>query len=67
MKSSVTAAAGLVAVFLAVLCGGSTAALSFNGNDRTVIDTLAWTNDLSQVNVIYNLHAFMSSTTCIVE
>lgn len=53
MKSStaVISAAGFVpAVFLVLLCG-SAVALSFNGNDKTVIDTLAWTSDLSEVNV----------------
>jgi len=40
----------LVATLLVLSCAGLTAvALSFNGNDKTVIDTLAWTSDLSEV------------------
>jgi hypothetical protein len=50
MKSSATTGFAS-AVFLVLLCG-STIALSFNGNDKTVIDTLAWTSDLSEVKKI---------------
>lgn len=49
MKSYPIAGASAVAVFLVLLCGSSIAAVSFNGNDKTVIDTLAWTIDLSEV------------------
>lgn len=54
MKSLFTVFA--VTVLMAFSCGGNvrpTVALSFNGNDKTIIDTLAWTSDLSEVNSNY--------------
>lgn len=50
MKSYSIDGASAAAVFLVLLCGSSVAIANFNGNDKTVIDTLAWTPDLSEVN-----------------
>jgi len=50
MKSS-NAATGFASAVLLVLLCGTTAALSFNDYDKTVIDTLAWTSDLSEVKI----------------
>lgn len=47
MKSSTTT--GFASAVLVLLCG-STVAFSLNGNYKTIIDTLAWTGDLSEVN-----------------
>lgn len=57
MKSSVAAAA-VAAVFLAVLCGPAVA-LSFNGYDKSVMDTLASSNDLSQVKIVSRVPILM--------
>lgn len=46
MKSSTTT--GFASAVLVLLCG-STVAFSLNGN-KAIIDTLAWTSDLSEVN-----------------
>lgn len=48
MKSSTTT--GFASAVLLVLLCGSTVAFSLNGNYKAIIDTLAWTSDLSEVN-----------------
>ncbi|VVC43692.1 FAS1 domain [Cinara cedri] len=49
-------------IFSVLFCGSAFAALSLNGNDKTVIDTLAWTSDFSEIYSIIERNEVANNT-----